>query len=205
MTPMTPSGWYSTVEAWLMAMRPLRTRRAPSTLRAFLAAQSICTIARMISSWASASGLPVSVCTSSASRAMYLVMWDFQARSRVCRSFQSRRQICGEPGALDGSGDLALPHRREGSDHLGRRGVDRVESLCGPSLPAGPHRGAHVPHHRLIQLRQRHPRETVNHRNSRPDSLGGPSAGSLARATPKGPCYTEGTVSYGSAYSEHAS
>ncbi len=44
--------------------------------------------ASRISSWASASGLPVSVCTSSASRPMYLITCDFQASSRCRRSFQ---------------------------------------------------------------------------------------------------------------------
>jgi hypothetical protein len=48
----------------------------------------MCTIASRISSWASASGLPVSLCTSSASRPRYLVRCDFQARRRRCRPFQ---------------------------------------------------------------------------------------------------------------------
>ena len=90
MTPTTPSGWYSSVAAWLMATRPLRTRRGRSTRRACRAAQSMCTIASRISSWASASGLPVSVCTSSARRPIYRVICDFQASSRACRSFQDR-------------------------------------------------------------------------------------------------------------------
>src|SRR5579875_3062786 len=71
-----------------MATRPLRTRRGPSTRRAFFAAQSMCTIASRISSWASSTGLPVSAWTSSASRMMYLVRYDFQASSRIRRSFQ---------------------------------------------------------------------------------------------------------------------
>src|SRR6266568_964834 len=71
-----------------MAASPLRTRRGRSTRRACRAAQSMCTMARMISSLASSSGLPVSSCTSWARRPMYLVRWDFQASSRIRRPGQ---------------------------------------------------------------------------------------------------------------------
>jgi hypothetical protein len=71
-----------------MAASPLRTRRGRSTRRACRAAQSMCTMARMISSVASSRGLPVSSCTSWASRLMYLVRCDFQASSLIRRPAQ---------------------------------------------------------------------------------------------------------------------
>ena len=73
-----------------MAASPLRTRRGRSTRRACLAAQSMCSTARMISSLASSSGLPVSSCISWASRAMYLTRYDFHASSRMRRPDQPR-------------------------------------------------------------------------------------------------------------------
>ena len=88
MTPTTPSGWYSTLAAWFSIAMPLGTRRGLSTEWACLAAQSRCRIVLTISSVASSSGLPVSSCTSCASRPMYLVMCDFHASSRSRRSGQ---------------------------------------------------------------------------------------------------------------------
>ena len=86
MTPMTPSGWYSSMAEWLYISSPLGTRCGFSTERACRAAQSRCRIVLMISSVASSSGLPVSSCTCRASRPMYLVRCDFQASSRSLRS-----------------------------------------------------------------------------------------------------------------------
>ena len=74
MTPTTPSGLYSTVDFWLAMTRPDETRCGPSTFLACLAAQATWSMARAISSWASAIGLPVSACESVASCAMRRVM-----------------------------------------------------------------------------------------------------------------------------------
>ena len=130
MTPTTPSGWYSTVDAWLMAASPLRTRRERSTRRACLAAQSMCTMARMISSLASSSGLPVSSCMSWASRPMYLIRCDFQASSRI-------RRRTSQPG----------PPRR-GLAGLGHGGIDLTASVHGEG-------GQHFPGRRIQCLEHR--------------------------------------------------
>ena len=50
---MTPSGWYSTVEAWLAISRPDLTLWLPSTFLACLAAQAMWSMASTISSCAS--------------------------------------------------------------------------------------------------------------------------------------------------------
>ena len=66
----------------------------------------------MISSWASASGLPVSVCTSSASRARYRVRWDFQASSRCrrCRGVSPAHQAAASCARLTAVFTSASPH-----------------------------------------------------------------------------------------------
>ena len=121
-----------------MATRPLRTRRGRSTRRALRAAQSMCTIASRISSWASASGLPVSVCTSSASRPMYRVMCDFQASSRLpllpVRPAHQAAAWC----ALDGLATSCFAVDAEGGDDLRGRRVQRVECLRGLCWAVGP-------------------------------------------------------------------
>ena len=47
------------------------------------------------------------------------------------------------PGPLDGCLDLGPAVDREGGDHLGGGGIDRVEGLRLPGLPVRPHRVHH--------------------------------------------------------------
>jgi hypothetical protein len=93
-----------------MASMPLRTRRDRSTDLACRAAQSMCTAARMISSFASSSGLPVSSCISCASRPMYRTMCDFQASRRICRSDQL--SAAHQPPAARAASTAASTSRR---------------------------------------------------------------------------------------------
>src|SRR5918999_4129282 len=88
MTPTTPIGWYSSVHFWLMETSPGKTLRGPSTFCACLVAQSRWVIAAIVSSWASASGLPVSSWISSATRPRERVSEPLKLSSRSRRSFQ---------------------------------------------------------------------------------------------------------------------
>ena len=105
-----------------------------------LAAQSMCTIVSRISSWASASGLPVSVCTSSASRPMYRVRYDFQASSRCLRPSSRAPPTTARPACARST--VASTSRRAehrvGADDL----VRRRDSACRTSPLTGPGRSS---------------------------------------------------------------
>ena len=90
MTPTTPSGLYSTVAAWLAISRPGETFEGPSTFLACLAAHATWSMARAISSCASAIGLPVSLRDTAASCAMRRVMTLRHVRRISARSSKDR-------------------------------------------------------------------------------------------------------------------
>src|SRR3954468_10535904 len=89
MTPMTPRGRYSMLAAWLAISTPLDTLCRPSTFLACDAAQARWSIANPASSIASAWGLPVSWCTTSASCAI--------RRARIPRHLSSTSLRASKP------------------------------------------------------------------------------------------------------------
>ena len=145
MTPTTPSGWYSSVAAWLMATRPLRTRRGRSTFRALRAAQSMCTIASRISSWASAerlAGLGVHELGQPPDVPGQVRLPGEQPGPPLGPG-QARPPGRGLVRALDRRGHVVFAEHAEGGDDLGCRRVQRVKGLRGPRRALRPQRRDH--------------------------------------------------------------
>ncbi len=130
-----------------MATRPLRTRRGPSTRRAFLAAQSMWTMASRISSWASAerlAGLGVHELGQPAD-VPGQVRLPGQQPLPAALPAEVGPPLRGRLGPLDGRRHVRLAEDRVGTDDLDRRRIQRVEGLRRPDEAVAPERGCHEP------------------------------------------------------------